>query len=555
MTVRFALFVSMLAIGSLPAVHATAQASGSVPAAYPSGENTQLGRQIQELLRDPSVARAHWGIAVTTLTGDAVFGLDEGKLFRPASTAKLFTAAAALALLGPDHRFTTRVYGDLEPATGIVHGDLTLLGGGDPSFGTDDLPYHRERAKGEPTEGVPSDNSLAGLTDTLVAKGLKQITGQVIADDTLFEPPTAPEGWAAEDLLWGYGALPDALTIGDNELRITVRPGAMQALSPQATALPGSSARADQLYPYLALVNEVITLPPDSAGRTAVDAEAVPDTLRTVRLFGSIRAGGPPVEEHLALPEPALYAGNALRALLAERSVQLNAEAGTLHTPHPSQPVAFLATLRKPVCATLPGGEGPSCTPPCVGTGKSAAPLVEHLSQPLIEDVAFTLKTSANVHAELLLHHLGLLGSCTGATTLDGARVLRAWLLRTGLQEGDVTLYDGSGLSTKDLVTPRGEAKLLAYAAAQPWGTQWIAALPLGGFDGTLASRFPDPPLKGHVYAKTGTLGETRALAGYVDCVSGKRLIFSILVDNHEPGTPVDRITMDRIVAAIARLN
>ncbi len=554
----------MLTIGGLSARHAIGQAPGSGPiptslvAEDPAGQNTQLAQEIRELLRNPSVSRAHWGIAVTTLTGVPVFGLDEGKLFRPASTAKLFTTAAALALLGPDHRFRTRTYGDLEPATGIVHGDLSLLGGGDPSFGTGDLPYRRERRKGEAIEDVPSNNSLTGLADTLMAKGLKQITGQVVADDTLFEAPTAPEGWAAEDVLWSYGALADALSIGDNELRITVQPNPAQALSPRASALPGSSARADQLYPYLALVNEVSTLPPQSEGRTAVEAEAVTNAPRTVRLFGNIRPGDPPVEEHLALREPALYAGNALRALLVERGAHIYGEAATRHAAPPSQPVPFLAGLRKPVCVALPGSEGPPCTPPCVGSAdsaKAAPPLAEHLSQPLIEDVAFTLKTSANVHAELLLHHLGLLGSCTGVTTLEGARVLRAWLLRTGLEEGDVTLYDGSGLSTKDLVTPRAETKLLAYAAAQPWAPQWFAALPLGGFDGTLASRFPDPPLKGHVYAKTGTLGETRALAGYVDCASGKRMIFSILVDNHEPGNLADRITMDKVVAAIARLN
>ncbi len=89
----------------------------------------------------------------------------------------------------------------------------------------------------------------------------------------------------------------------------------------------------------------------------------------------------------------------------------------------------------------------------------------------------------------------------------------------------------------------------------QPWFAQWKPALPIGGVDGTLASRFTDSPLKGHVFAKTGTLGETRALAGYLDAASGKQVIFSIMVDNHEPGTSADRVTMDKIVEAIAANN
>jgi D-alanyl-D-alanine carboxypeptidase/D-alanyl-D-alanine-endopeptidase (penicillin-binding protein 4) len=70
--------------------------------------------------------------------------------------------------------------------------------------------------------------------------------------------------------------------------------------------------------------------------------------------------------------------------------------------------------------------------------------------------------------------------------------------------------------------------------------------------DGTLADRFTTAPLKGHVFAKTGTMGEANALSGYLDCASGQTVIFSILVGNHLPGDSADRDAMDKIVAAIA---
>jgi serine-type D-Ala-D-Ala carboxypeptidase/endopeptidase (penicillin-binding protein 4) len=104
-------------------------------------------------------------------------------------------------------------------------------------------------------------------------------------------------------------------------------------------------------------------------------------------------------------------------------------------------------------------------------------------------------------------------------------------------------------------VTPRATAQLLAYAARQPWFAQWKAALPVGGEDGTLASRFPDPPLKDHIFAKTGTLGESRGLSGYLDAASGRQVIFSIFVDDHAPIGSTDRVVMDKIVAAIAAAN
>ncbi len=78
---------------------------------------------------------------VTALDGAPIYSLNENQLFQPASNAKLFTTAAALALIGPDYRFKTQVVasGDLDKR-GVLHGDLKLVGGGDPSFGTQDLP-------------------------------------------------------------------------------------------------------------------------------------------------------------------------------------------------------------------------------------------------------------------------------------------------------------------------------------------------------------------------------------------------------------------------------
>ena len=115
----------------------------------------------------------------------------------------------------------------------------------------------------------------------------------------------------------------------------------------------------------------------------------------------------------------------------------------------------------------------------------------------------------------------------------------------------DLLLFDGSGLSGHDLVTPRSLTQLLVFSARQPWFEGFKAALPLGGTDGSLTGRFTGK-LKGRVWAKTGTLGESRALSGYLTAASGKTLTFSILVDNHTPTNSADRVTMDKIVEAIA---
>ncbi len=110
-------------------------------------------------------------------------------------------------------------------------------------------------------------------------------------------------------------------------------------------------------------------------------------------------------------------------------------------------------------------------------------------------------------------------------------------------------------MSGHDLVTPRAVARLLEYAAGQPWFAVYKASLPVGGVDGSLVNRFAEAPLnglKGRVFAKTGTLGEARALSGYLECASGRTVVFSIMVTDHAPGSGADRTAMDRIVAAVA---
>ncbi len=112
-----------------------------------------------------------------------------------------------------------------------------------------------------------------------------------------------------------------------------------------------------------------------------------------------------------------------------------------------------------------------------------------------------------------------------------------------------------SGLSPSDLVTPRAFTSLLVYAARQNWGDAFRATLPIGGVDGSLASRFREPLLKGKIFAKTGTLSEASALSGYLIAASGQTVAFSILCDNHSPASEGDRATIDKIVDAIAAAN
>jgi D-alanyl-D-alanine carboxypeptidase/D-alanyl-D-alanine-endopeptidase (penicillin-binding protein 4) len=209
-----------------------------------------------------------------------------------------------------------------------------------------------------------------------------------------------------------------------------------------------------------------------------------------------------------------------------------------------------------PASYPAPGAVNVGCLD-TVNDGPNVNVIAHHTSPPLSADVTFTNKVSQNLHAEIMLRNIAQLNCDKDGAYPDFARQFLSD--DAGIDKDDFVFYDGSGLSGKDLVTPRAVARLLSFAAHDPktgqpqsWFAAWKSSLPIGGVDGTLADRFTTPPLNGHVFAKTGTLGESRALSGYLDCASGQTVIFSILVGNHLPGTNSDREVMDKIVAAVA---
>jgi D-alanyl-D-alanine carboxypeptidase/D-alanyl-D-alanine-endopeptidase (penicillin-binding protein 4) len=170
---------------------------------------------------------------------------------------------------------------------------------------------------------------------------------------------------------------------------------------------------------------------------------------------------------------------------------------------------------------------------------------------PVSQDATVTNKISQNLHAELLLRLLGKIHGSDGSFA-QGARVVRQFLIDAGVDDNDFFFYDGSGMSLDDRIAPRALTQLLAYASRQSWGAAWRNTLPIAGVDGTLSNRFNNSPLKGRLWAKTGTHNEANALSGYLTAASGKTIAFSILVNGHRPGSNAELQAIDRIAETIA---
>ena len=491
-----------------------------------------LPQAVARILADPGVSQAHWGVSVVALSGSPIYRLNDGQYFNPASNAKLFTTAAAYALLPSGLTFTTLVSSNAPVGSGgEVRGDITIFGVGDPNMSARTMPF------GIKTERTgPPLAALEDMADQIVRHGVHSVVGDIVGDDTWFVFERYGAGWSWDDLQWGYGAPVSALSVNDNEVYLNAMPAAQVGETAVVSWLPPTA--------YYTLDNSLITSPPGDPGKPGV--ERSPGSM-TVRLFGRTPLSQPGLHTALAIEDPAEYAARSLRAMLLARGVQVSGKARAQHRL-PSDTSDFLPAQQQPL-------ELHSITSENVQAANVGPTLLaSHVSPPLGDDLVVTNKVSQNLHAEITLRTLGKLESSDGSL-LEGTRVVRQFLISAGIAPTDFVLYDGCGLSIQDLVTPRAFTTLLAYAARQSWGEAFRTSLPVGGVDGSLSTRFKQPLLDGKVFAKTGTLGEARALSGYVVAASGQTVAFSIMCTDHNPSLPAERAAMDKIVAAIAESN
>jgi D-alanyl-D-alanine carboxypeptidase/D-alanyl-D-alanine-endopeptidase (penicillin-binding protein 4) len=164
------------------------------------------------------------------------------------------------------------------------------------------------------------------------------------------------------------------------------------------------------------------------------------------------------------------------------------------------------------------------------------------------------MKNSQNLYAETLLKTLG---SLVKAPTWEASlREERATLERWGVAPAGLVQVDGSGLSRYNYVSPESLVAILAHVDRdERLRDPFEAALPVAGRDGTLAARMRGTPAENNARAKTGTLANTRALAGYVTDADGNPLAFAIVANNYG-NVPPDVVTaaIDRIVVRLALL-
>lgn len=454
-----------------------------------------LAESLARLLAHPALRHSGTALLVVSLDrGDTIHVREADRLYTPASNLKLFTAAAALHHLGPDYRFVTTLSARVPVAGDTLHGDLYLVGRGDPDLVTEDL---------------------AALADSLVTRGVRVVTGGVVPVAGYFAGPAWGSGWMWDDGPYWYWPYSSALTLNDNSVTVEVAPGAAVG-EPVRVAL-------DPPTRYVELRVSARTAPPGAEPALDVDRHWEPKE-NVIDVRGILPLDGEPVVEIRTIEEPAGYAATVLAELLAERGVE------------------FLGALPlRAIGGTSDRGD--------------LAPIARHVSDSLAASIRNFLKISDNLTGEQLVKAIGAEVSGPPGDYASGLAATRRFLAdEVGIDTTAMVLADGSGVSRYNLVTAGQIVDLLVYMAGRAdLAPTFLAALPVAGVDGTLENRMRGTAAESAVRAKTGSLAGVSALSGYVSTAGGERLAFSLLMEFFTGPTDPRRAVQDSLVAALAR--
>lgn len=468
------------------------------------GQNA-IQAAIDRLAADPSLKHAGLGVCVMSLeSGQIIASHAPQKSVIPASALKLIPAATALSILGPNYRYTTdlQMQGEID-ANGVLHGNIIIKGSGDPSLGS-----------AEWEEAISFEDFLEKFKLSIQQNGIRKIDGYIIGDDSYFSTAVTPKTWTLNDLGNYYAAGIHGLNIHDNLYYLQFKQTAQSGQSPPVYSVTPS-------IPELQIVNEVV-----SAGRNSGDNAYIygfPYTyLRYIR--GSIPAGNGYFKIKGSIPDPALVAARQLQSVLLQAGVSVSKGATTRR----------LLNLRQEV------------------DGRPVKTLIRHFSPRLSKIIERNLYRSVNLYSEALVHTLGKTEKNEGSTE-KGLEAIEEYWRGQGIDMGAGFLEDGSGLSSKNAVSPELMSSILYKVSQLPQFETFQNCIPLGGRTGSISGKFRGTAAEGRVWAKSGTLSRVRSYAGYATSVKGEKYSFAIIVNNYSGRGSLIRQKLDRFLVDLCR--
>ena len=395
-----------------------------------------------------------------------------------ASTAKLFSTSTALKILGPNYQASTKFLTNGSIINNTLQGNLIIEGGGDPSFGSRFF-NHKDSLK----------NIFYAIINSLHHLGIHKIVGDIIVDGSKFSYQGAPDGWTWSDMGNYYGAGPSGIVLYDNTIfysfntgNLINKPVKLTTTFPEISELKfdnqilASNKRGDNSYIYGA---------PYSYNRFGIGTLPVNRSNFVVK--GSI-------------PDPEKQFGTELFTLLKEKGM-VSEKTKVL--------TARISNLPKYETTNL---------------------LFEHKGEELMNILFETNQHSINLFAEQLLFLTSFEKTEFGSTEQGIEIVKSTWKNEIDLE--GLNLKDGSGLSRSNAISANHFCQLLKGIYNDSIYNDFLSTLPIAGCSGTLKSVCKNQLGHGRVKAKSGTLNNVKAYAGYVETKTGKTLAFAIIVNN-----------------------
>jgi PBP4 family serine-type D-alanyl-D-alanine carboxypeptidase len=428
---------------------------------------------IDSILGQADLEHAHVGMIVLNLDRDSViYANNYQKNMVPASNLKIVTSAAALSFLGPDFQFKTRLAVRGEVRRGKLHGDLIVIGGGDPGF---------------------SLESLEAFVTTIKEQGISRIDGNIILVDDYFTRERLPIGWAWHYLDARYAAEISALSMNRNVVNVRI----------EATELGDyADVSMEPLTGYVKLINTMITKP----GEDSIIIFRPPGE-NTIYVDGGIGFKHTRNIE-VAVKDPTMFVGQYLKERLDAAGIDF-------------------------IGRCIRGAN--------VGAQESRLDfnfIDSTLSVPLSEIIREINTESVNLYAEAVLKTLGSHYLREGSFRA-GASIVKEFLRRCGADTSLVELYDGSGLSRYNLISPYSIMLVLRYMYHSRLFDDFYELM-AGPGQGTLENKFNS--FNGIMRAKTGTLDAVSCLSGYLR-LNNENYCFSMMFNNFScPRKKVEKI-------------
>ncbi len=462
-----------------------------------------LERIFLEFKQDASVEHANWTFFVMDVTkGMPVVQHNIHKPLQPASLQKLVTTATAIMILGNNHQYETQLqYAGSIDRRGVLQGDLYIKGAGDPSFGSSQLEF-----------AAGLDEIFSEWLNVLKNLGVNRITGNIIADESIFDNEMIPRRWLWEHIGNYFGAGTSGLSANENEYTVFFDAGA-------SLRSPASVIRTEPVVPGMTLINEVTTGTAGSGDQVYIfGAPWIPAR----QLTGTVPLGATNFPVRGSMHDPPGFVAESFRQFLADNGIETGGVSASYRTKATSN---ITTTDIRTTIATHPS--------------------------PLFFDIIYrTNLNSVNSYAESLVKSIALTVHEQG-TTNAGLEIIKDYWQSRGMNTEQLLLHDGSGLSPSNRITAEQLMTVLLESSRHPGFSIFINSLPLAGYSGSLANQFPGSFSEGLLRAKSGFLNNVRSYAGYTTMKNGNLAAFVIIANDYQGSPAAMRNKMFRLMDAI----